>query len=217
MNLLIVNETKKTTLFVLIMFLVIGFTFLSNQLLISETLYYNTLAEQLTLEKIGELIEQSHKWAWIGYILVPIIYYMKFLLVALVLQTGFFFFERKVSFSIIFKAVMLAEIPFLVVPVIKLFWFLFIQTQYTLTDLQYFFPLSALQLFEVKNLPSWQIYPLQLLNVFELIYWVLLAYWLKRLLNISLNKSMEVVASSYGTGLVLWVVFITFLSLNIAP
>ncbi len=111
---------------------------------------------------------------------------------------------------------MLAEIPFLVVPVIKLFWFLFIQTHYTLNDLQYFFPLSALQLFDVKSLPKWQIYPLQLFNVFELIYWVLLAYWLKKLLNLSLNKSMEVVASSYGTGLLLWVVFITFLSLNAA-
>ncbi|NBA78875.1 hypothetical protein GOQ04_25205 [Emticicia sp. ODNR4P] len=112
---------------------------------------------------------------------------------------------------------MLAEIPFLIVPVIKLFWFLFIQTHYDLNDLQYFFPLSALQLFDVQKLPSWQVYPLQLMNVFELIYWVLLAYWLKKLLNLSLNKSMEVVASSYGTGLLLWVVFITFLSLNLAP
>jgi hypothetical protein len=200
----------------LIMLFALGTIFLTNLFLISDNLYYNTFAEQLASEKIEGLIEQSHKWAWIGYILVPIIYYIKFLLVALVLQTGFFFFDRKVSFSIIFKAVMLAEIPFLVVPVIELFWFLFIQTHYTLNDLQYFFPLSALQLFDVKSLPTWQIYPLQLFNVFELIYWILLAFWLKKLLNISINKSMEVVASSYGTGLLLWVVFITFLSLNAA-
>lgn len=191
--------------------------YFTNQFLFSETIYYNTFAEQLTIEKIEGIIEQSRKWVWIGYLLVPIIYYLKFLLVALVLQTGFFFFDRKVSFSIIFKAVMLAEIPFLIVPVIKLFWFLFIQTHYTLNDLQYFFPLSALQLFDAQKLPSWQVYPLQLLNVFELIYWALLAYWLKKLLNLSINKSMEVVASSYGTGLLLWVVFITFLSLNLAP
>jgi hypothetical protein len=146
-------------------------------------------------------------------LLVPVIYYIKLSLIALVLQTGFFFFERKVSFSIIFKAVMLAEIPFLIVPVIKLFWFLFIQTHYDLNDLQYFFPLSALQLFDVQKLPSWQVYPLQLMNVFELIYWVLLAYWLKKLLNLSLNKSMEVVASSYGTGLLLWVVLLLSLVL----
>ncbi|MDI9878355.1 hypothetical protein [Flectobacillus longus] len=192
-------------------------TFTLNQFLVSNTLYYNSYSEQLTIERIEGIIEESHKWAWLGYLLVPVIYYIKLSLIALVLQTGFFFFERKVSFSIIFKAVMLAEIPFLIVPVIKLFWFLFIQTHYTLNDLQYFFPLSALQLFDAQKLPSWQVYPLQLLNVFELIYWVLLAYWLKKLLNLSINKSMEVVASSYGTGLLLWVVFITFLSLNLAP
>jgi len=109
---------------------------------------------------------------------------------------------------------MLAEIPFLLVPLIKLFWFLFIQTQYNFNDLQYFYPLSALQLFEIKTLATWQIYPLQLLNVFEMVYWVLLAYWLKRLLNITLTKGMEVVIASYGTGLLLWVVFVTFVSLN---
>lgn len=109
---------------------------------------------------------------------------------------------------------MLAEIPFLLVPLIKLFWFLFVQTDYTFNDLQYFYPLSALQLFEVKSLATWQIYPLQLVNIFELVYWILLAYWLKRLLNITLTKGMELVVTSYGTGLLLWVVFITFLSLN---
>ena len=211
------TATKNAFVFLIIIIFVLATSFLAEHYLISETLYYNTFAEQLTVEKIENIIEQSHKWAWIGYIFIPIIYYTKFLLVALVLQTGFFFFERKVSFSMLFKAVMLAEIPFLVVPVIKIFWFLFIQTHYDLNDLQYFFPLSALQLFNAKSLPMWQIYPLQLFNVFELIYWVLLAYWLKKLLNISLNESMEVVASSYGTGLLLWVVFITFLSLNVAP
>ena len=149
-----------------------------------------------------------------GYVFIPIIYLLKFSLISLVLLTGFFFIDTKANFSILFKAVMLAEIPFLLVPLIKLFWFLFVQTDYTFNDLQYFYPLSALQLFEVKSLATWQIYPLQLVNIFELVYWILLAYWLKRLLNITLTKGMELVVTSYGTGLLLWVVFITFLSLN---
>jgi hypothetical protein len=187
---------------------------LFNTFLISDTLYYNSFSEQLTAEKIEEAFSFNQKWAWLGYVFIPIIYLLKFSLISLVLLTGFFFIDKKVSFSLLFKAVMLAEIPFLLVPLIKLFWFLFIQTHYTFNDLQYFYPLSALQLFDVKSLPTWQIYPLQLLNVFELAYWVLLAYWLKRLLNITLTKGMEVVIASYGTGLLLWVVFVTFLSLN---
>jgi hypothetical protein len=187
---------------------------LSNQLLISETLYYNTFSEQLTEEKIEEAFSFNQKWSWLGYVFIPIIYLLKFSFISLVLLTGLFFINKTVSFSVLFKAVMLAEIPFLLIPLIKLFWFLFIQTQYTFNDLQYFYPLSALQLFDVKSLAIWQIYPLQLLNVFEMVYWGMLAYWLKRLLNITLTKSMEMVIASYGTGLLLWVVFVTFLSLN---
>ena len=205
---------KNIHFFFIIIIILLAITYLSNQLLISETLYYNTFAEQLTAEKIDGLIEQTRKWSWLGYVFIPIIYLLKFSLISLVLLTGLFFIDKKVRFPTLFKAVMLAEIPFLLVPLIKLFWFLFIQTQYNFNDLQYFYPLSALQLFEIKTLATWQIYPLQLLNVFEMVYWVLLAYWLKRLLNITLTKGMEVVIASYGTGLLLWVVFVTFVSLN---
>jgi len=112
MNYTIEKNTLQVNiyLFVIIVLTSLLIGLLTNIFLISETIYYNTFAEQLTIERIEDAIEQSRKWAWVGYLLVPIIYYLKFLVVALVLQTGFFFFERKVSFSIIFKAVMLAEI-----------------------------------------------------------------------------------------------------------
>ena len=205
-------------IFCIIAFFLIFMSYIQNKLIITDDLYLNSsIGEQIGFERVEEILDKQKRYEWISYLIIPIIYLLKFSIIALVLLTGFFFFEKKVNFSVIFKAVIFAEIPFLIVPIIKLVWFLFIQTHYTFEDVQYFFPLSALQLFDVKSLPAWQIYPLQLFNVFELIYWVLLAYWLKKLLNISLNKSMEVVASSYGTGLVIWVVFITFLSLNVAP
>jgi hypothetical protein len=210
----VINKTYNSLLFLIVIAYIIGTIFLTNEFIVSDTLYYNTFAEQLTSERIEEIISQKDKWIWLSYAILPFIYLFKFSLIALVLLTGFFFIDKKVNFSVLFKAVMLAEIPFLLVPLIKLFWFLFVQTHYDFNDLQYFYPLSALQLFQVKSLATWQIYPLQLLNVFELVYWVLLAYWLKRLLNITLTKGMEVVIASYGTSLLLWVVFITFLSLN---
>ena len=207
-------ENKNIVLFLFIVFYNLILVFLSNQFLISETLFYNSFAEQLTIDKIDKLIDQANQWAWLSYVLIPVICLLKFSTIALILLTGFFFINKKINFSLLFKAVMFAEIPFLLVPLIKLFWFLFIQTHYTFQDLQYFFPLSALQLFEIENLSTWQIYPLQLLNVFELVYWISLAYCLRRLLHISLNSSMEMVLASYGTSLLLWVVFITFLSLS---
>ena len=205
--------SKWHIFFIIISFILLT-TILSNHFLMSKTLFYNSFSEQISSENIDRFINYFNTWQWLGYIFIPIVYILKFSLTALILLTGFFFINHEVRFPTLFKAVMLAEIPFLLVPLIKLFWFLFIQTQYNFNDLQYFYPLSALQLFEIKTLATWQIYPLQLLNVFEMVYWVLLAYWLKRLLNITLTKGMEVVIASYGTGLLLWVVFVTFVSLN---
>lgn len=205
--------SKWHIFFIIISFILLT-TILSNHFLMSKTLFYNSFSEQISSENIDRFINYFNTWQWLGYIFIPIVYILKFSLTALILLTGFFFINHEVRFPTLFKAVMLAEIPFLLVPLIKLFWFLFIQTQYNFNDLQYFYPLSALQLFEIKTLATWQIYPLQLLNVFEMVYWVLLAYWLKRLLNITLTKGMEVVIASYGTGLLLWVVFVTFLSIN---
>jgi hypothetical protein len=209
-------ENKNVILFLTIVIFTLLMAFLCNQFLVSDNLYYNSFAEQLTADKIDALIDQTHRWAWLGYVFIPIIYLLKFSVIALVLLSGFFFANKKVRFSLLFKAVMLAEIPFLLVPLIKLFWFLFIQTHYTFQDLQYFFPLSALQLFEIEKLSLWEIYPLQLLNLFELVYWISMAYWLKRLLHITISSGMEMVMASYGTSLLIWVVFITFLSLNFA-
>lgn len=211
---ILVEKKPSIVLLLMIISYAIAAAFISNQFLVSDNLFYNSFAEQLTAEKIDTIIAQTQQWAWLGYVFIPIIYLLKFSVIALILLTGFFIINKKVSFSLLFKAVMLAEIPFLLVPLIKLLWFMFIQTNYTFQDLQYFFPLSALQLFEVANLPTWQIYPLQLLNLFELVYWISLAYWLKRLLLISLTSGMEMVIASYGTSLLLWVVFITFLSLS---
>ena len=66
------------------------------------------------------------------------------------------------------------------------------------------------------------IYPLSLLNVFELLYFVVLAWLLVGVINeanqerpVNFGKSLKLVTASYGSGLLLWVVFVMFISLNL--
>lgn len=93
---------------------------------------------------------------------------------------------------------------------------LLFQTNYTLEDLQYFYPLSALNIVGYKGLESWFIYPLQVLNLFELAYWLLLAYFIGKLAFTEKDKGkpmdlgFKIVASSYGSALLLWVVVVMF-------
>ncbi len=54
-------NTKNIYVFLITVIVVLATSFLAEHYLISETLYYNTFAEQLTAEKIEGLIEQSHK------------------------------------------------------------------------------------------------------------------------------------------------------------
>ena len=109
---------------------------------------------------------------------------------------------------------------FLGVGVLKIIWFYFFQTSYTLEDLQYFYPLSALNIVGYQGLESWFIYPLQVLNLFELAYWLLLAYFIGKLAFTEKDKGkpmdlgFKIVASSYGSALLLWVVVVMFFTLN---
>lgn len=78
-----------------------------------------------------------------------------------------------------------------------------------------FYPLSALNLFDYEQVEPWLLYPLQVLNVFELLYWFALAYGITRVLpEYDLGRAMGLVLSSYGVGLLVWVATVMFLTLT---
>jgi hypothetical protein len=205
----------KSILFGLLVTVFLLLTIITKYFLISDMLYFNSLAEQLSYEQIQELLASGEKWAWLGYALIPVIYAIKCSLVALCLGLGCFFITNRFEFKKLFGVAVAAEFVFLIPAVGKLLWFLFIQTDYTLEDLQFFYPLSALSLFDYHTVQPWLLYPLQVLNVFELIYWMVLAYGLSQVLpRPDLSRAMSVVLSSYGTGLVIWVAVVMFLTLT---
>jgi len=198
--------------------LVISFvivTYISKALLTSNTLYFNSYADEMTYEQIKFLLDQNEKWSWLSYMLIPLIYFFKCSLIAMCLGLGCFITTNEFAFKRAFRISVTAEFIFLLPVIIKLLWFLFIQTDYRVQDIQYFYPMSLLQIFTPKSLEPWLIYPLQVLNIFELIYWIVLAYLLtKELPELDMNRSMTVVMASYGTGLVIWVAFVMFLTLT---
>ena len=107
-----------------------------------------------------------------------------------------------------------AELLFLLPVLIKILWFLFVQTDYDLNDLTQFYPLSVLNFFDADAIPRYWLYPLQVLNLFEVAYCFLLAYGVADVTGFSFKRSFGLVMSSYGVGLVLWVVLVMFLSIT---
>jgi hypothetical protein len=215
----------KRLLFLLLVGTVVLFGFLNSYVLINEGLYFNNFAEQLSYEQIEEMLAQGKRWEWLGYVFIPIIYLIKLSLVAACLSVGVFVATNRFEFRRLWGVALVAEFVFVVPIIVKILWFTFVQTDYSLKDLQFFYPLSALNFFDYKHLESWWVYPLQTLNVFEVVYWVLLAWGIKSLnqnvepllketLPTELGTSLEIVLASYGVGLLLWVATVMFISVS---
>jgi hypothetical protein len=132
----------------------------------------------------------------------------------------FFFSKAKVTLKQLWDVTVKTEYVFLLVGIAKIIWFYVFQTNYTLEDLQFFYPLSALNLIGYKSLETYFIYPLQVLNLFELAYILLLSYYVGKLAftpkdkGLPMDFGLKIVVSSYVPALFLWVAIVMFFTLN---
>lgn len=188
----------------------------SEYFLISESLFYDFFGQQLPFESINQILTQWNKWKWLSYIFLPILLVVKISFVAICFTIGGLISNLENGFKKFISIVIAAEFIFLIPGVIKLLWFLLVKTNYTLQDLQLFSPLSLIGFFNPTDLDPWLVYPIQLLNVFELTYWLLLAWQLQEVLEKPFAESLGFVAKTYGVGLAVWVVVVMFLTVSIS-
>jgi len=203
-------------LFVVLLIILVILLFTSEKFLVSDELIYDSLINRLSHERISQMLDQGKKWQWLSYVFLPIFVFVKILFVVICFSIGCLFLNIENDFKKFFSISTNAEFLFVVPSLVKLLWFSFIKTNYTLQDLQYFTPLAAINFFNPTELDPWLVYPLQLLNAFELLYWVVLAYQLKEVLGHNLSGSIGFVAKTYGVGLFIWVVLVMFVVVNIS-
>lgn len=194
---------------------------LTKHILSFQKLLIMSLSEQLTFKQIEKYIHFQEKWTWVTYIFIPIFILIKTILIANILYIGIFFYSKeKVTFIQLWNVTIKGEFIFLIVGVLKIIWFYFFQTNYNLEDLQYFYPLSALNIIGYKGLETYFIYPFQVLNLFELFYILLLGFYVGKLTYTTKEKGksmdfgLKIVASSYVPALFLWVALVMFFTLN---
>ncbi|WP_445748594.1 hypothetical protein [Polaribacter sp.] len=187
-----------------------------SYLLNIDELVYNFYSEQLAQQQIEELLETQKKWAWVGYAIVPVIIVLRTSLVATCLSIGLFFYdmEHKLKFNSFFRVALMGEFVLVLVGFVKLGYFLFIKTTYTLQDIQQYYPLSYTNFLDLTKIEPWLIYPLQTINLFEIAYFFVLVVGLQKLVKNTFSKSVEMVAVSYGSGLLIWMGLDMFLTLN---
>jgi len=189
-------------------------TEITNEIINLKDLLRNFLIDFLSKDQINSYFEFQDKWHWLNHLYIPLIILVKTLIIATTLYIGLFLFTKETKFKNSWNVVIKAEFIFILVPIIKIIWFYFFQTSYTLDDIQNFYPLSALNIIGYKDLEAWFIYPFQVLNLFELSYVIYLGFQIGELTNTNTDYGLKIVGLSYGPCLLLWVATVMFFTLN---
>lgn len=108
------------------------------------------------------------------YFSIPFVYAWKFTVIAFVIWVGCFMFGYRVTYSQCWGVVIGAEFIFLIPEVLKIMWFMLVQTDPDYNEIRSFYPLSLMHFFDYVDLPKRWAYPLRALNLFEVLYWMLL-------------------------------------------
>lgn len=198
--------------FIIICLLNLLLLFLGDWVIDKNELIYQSLIGQLEEAKINGIVNYySTIQRWL-YIFLPLIIIVKVSLVYLLLYIGMYVKGYKHSATSIMAIVLKAQYVVVVGAFITIFYFWFTGNYHTLEDLSNA-PFSALSLFHPSEVEPWLRYPLSLLNIFEIFYWVALIVQWKKLAGKTYGESFDFVASTYGLGLLFWVLVVVFFTI----
>lgn len=190
--------------------------FLQSQVLTDEV-YYNSLGGRAGAEKLGAYLAIQHSMGFLSYLMVPLILLIKTTLVSFCLLTGLLLTSRKLPFHVIFKIVVFAESAFAVSTLLKLLLLAFSTQVDNLAQFQAFAPLSLLSLVNPASIPIWLVMPLEAIDLFLVIYCLLLAAGLRFFLGKSFRDNLLLVIGSYGLGLFCWLIILVFVTISFNP
>ncbi|MDX9695565.1 MAG: hypothetical protein RBT49_07215 [Bacteroidales bacterium] len=136
----------------------------------------------------------------ISYFISPFYKIIKLLIISALIYYAIRFIKKlNTQFWGIFYIVLLAQFILLIPDLLELIWFTFIKTNYTMSDVDYFSPLSLASLANHEEISDFLFKLLNSINLFNLASWFLLFLFIKKYLEVKLLDSIVVVLSFYGS------------------
>jgi hypothetical protein len=200
------NETKslfaadKRLLFVLLCLATLLLLFIKISFIENETAAFEFLQDRPE----GAILKVING---LKYLSIPFVYLWKFTVIAFVIWVGCFMFGYKVTYKQCWGVVIGAEFIFLVPEVLKIIWFMVIDTDPTYHDIRAFYPFSLIHFADYSELDMRFAYPLRALNVFEVLYWALLVNGIHHHAKKEKRYVWIIVSCSYILLFALWLVF----------
>lgn len=161
-----------------------------------------------------DALEEMRYWNRFSVIFTFLILVIKCFLMALVLYGGLFFanLHQGIRLGTLFRVSAFAEVALVLAGVIKV-WVGAV-SEFTYSEFAIFYPLSLLSALGTDAIDPLFYYPLQVTNLFELLYCVLLVVFFKQEVAFTTAQSIKVGLGSYAVSLLFWMVLILFLTLN---
>lgn len=207
--------TKSKFIFIISSISTLCVLFIMKQLLPINELILDNYTKTVGIDRASELIQKQEKWQWLEYAILPLIILIRTHITAFLLYIGSTFFNYKFTYKKCVNISFKGEGVILFSLFCKFIWLYFNRDLLTMEYIQLFSPLSLINLFNYNEIDQWASYILQTINLFELIYIFFLSYLIMKNFNVNFKKSLELVITTYGLGLIIWIMFITFLSLNL--
>jgi hypothetical protein len=99
-------NTKSLLCIILISLFYVAISWIANNIIITETFYFVSLENIMSIKRIEELIDFNKKNEWLTYILLPVINTIKYSFAAMTIFIGMKLFELEVSFKNCFKIIL---------------------------------------------------------------------------------------------------------------
>jgi len=138
---------------------------------------------------------------------IPFIYLWKFTVIGFVLWVGCFLFGFRITFSQCWGVVMAAEFVFILPEVLKIGWFMVIETDPTLPEISAFYPFSLMSFFDYTEIDKRYAYPLRAMSLFEILYILVMVNGVHFFAKREKKAAWWIVSCSYILIFVLWLLF----------
>lgn len=204
----VIRVSKSTNLFLVYVSVMLVITFLQQEFVL--------LPQLQSIDIVGEearayLLERYQRTRWLSFLLVPVLLFIRLSLVALCLYVGGFFITEigEKKFKDWWDVALSAQAIILVYSVILCI----VNLRYGANKALEFSTFSSLQFLAGNDVEPWIKIPLSAINVFEIVYWVILSLFVRKLCDTSFWVSFRFVLSSYGVGYLFYIALLMFLML----
>lgn len=160
------------------------------------------------------LLQKWNKWRWIAFLAGPALLLLRLFLVTLCLFVGSFFFSEMSGrkFKDWWSIAMKAQAVLILYSVILCIVNIYVGSEQSMSLLKY----TSLLFLAPDTIEQWIKLPLSAVNLFEIIYWSVMAFIVCRLTESTFRKSFKFVMSSYGVGYLFYIVLLMFLMLYLS-